>query len=279
MSTDTDTNSPASWTPFHLLAILGFWLLSVIVLAIAIASRCGSHSPAPTNGSITVAWSILDRQDNPATCAQVGARTIALRLRNGANGEISAISLPCEASPGAASVAPGIYDIALELRAADNATLATAPEQVSVAIVAGQLTRLTPVIFAASTETSVVLSIKSTAGSNCQPVANGGAGITSATLTLEHAGDGCAPVTFLRRRGSEPIDKYKVNCSSPLVTQCIAEDETLTASLAPGRYRITVNGNVNAQKCWQRVDELEVPLPGRSLVHELGLVRQDIPGC
>jgi len=276
-----DTISFKHWTPLRVLGILACWLLIVIAMAVAvaIASGCGSNTPPATNGSITLTWSTLDRNQQPATCAQVSAKSVALRLRNRASGAIVATAFPCEASPGTAEVAAGTYDVAIELNAADGSKLATAPDQPGVAITAGRITRLVPVTFTASTETSLVLTIATSIATNCQSPP-GGAGITGTTLTLIHVGDGCAPVTFTRQRGTEQRGSYTVRCSGPSVVACIERDETLTASVPPGPYALHVVGKLGPADCWVRDDTFQVPPPsGRPLVHPVGLVHQTMPGC
>jgi hypothetical protein len=272
------TNLLKQWTPLHVLGILACWLLVVIAIAVAIFGGCGSTPPA-TNGSITLTWSILDRNQQPATCAQVNARSVALRLRNRASGAIVATAFPCEASPGTAPVAAAAYDVAIELHTADGSKLAAAPDQLGVTVTAGQITRLAPVTFTASTETTLVLTVATSAATNCQSPP-GGAGITGTALTLAHVVGGCAPVTFIRQRGTEQRGTYTVNCSSASVVACLERDETLTATVAPGAYELHVVGKHATLDCWVRDDTFTVPPPsGSLLVHPVGLVHQNIPGC
>jgi len=275
-----DTSANKNWNPFHALALMCVWLVLVVLVAFAIGSGCGGGSPAPsTPGSISLAWSITDLDGQSIACAQVNARSVALRLRNRASGNVVATAFPCQSSPSTTQLAAGAYDITLELHAADGTRLATAPDQTDVTIVGGQLKRLTPVTFAASTKGSLVISVATPATTNCQPVGVNGAGITGTTITLERADGGCAAVTFVRSVGSTQRGTYTVNCSSPSVAACIEKNETLTTSLASGTYRIHVRGKLGTIDCWQRDDALEVPPPGKPLVRTLGLAHQNIPGC
>jgi hypothetical protein len=274
-----DTIPPKHWTPLRALGILACWLLILIAMAVAIASGCGGNTPPPANGSITLTWSIVDRNQKPATCAQVSAKSVALRLRNRASGAIVATAFPCEASPGTAAVAAAAYDVAIELHAADGSKLATAPDQIGIAITAGRITSLAPVTFTANTETSLVLTIATSVATNCQSPPRG-AGITGMSLTLIHGEGGCAPVTFTRQRGTEQRGSYTVDCGVPRVTECIERDETLTTSVRPGNYALHVSGKLGPINCWVRDDTLQVPPPSnRPLVHPVGLVHQTIPGC
>jgi hypothetical protein len=138
---------------------------------------------------------------------------------------------------------------------------------------------LTPVIFAVSTQGTMVLSIATSATTNCQSPSAGGAGITATTLTLEAQAGGCAAVTFVRARGTTQLGTYTVNCSSPQVVRCIEKDETLTTNLAPGTYLVQVRGKIGAIDCWQRDDTLVVPPLSQPLIHTLGLTHMNVPGC
>src|SRR5215831_21351706 len=124
-----DTNAPKNWNPFPVLALLVAWLVVLATLSF-IATSCNGNAPKPPiHGSITLTWSITDLNHQPVTCAQVSARSVALRLRDRANGTLTAAVLPCDASPGTAQVPAGTYDIAFALTASDGTTLATAPAQ------------------------------------------------------------------------------------------------------------------------------------------------------
>lgn len=275
-----DSNPYQNWNPYRALAITAVWL--VMVVLIALTGGCGNDTPpSPTNGSISLAWSITDPTGRPETCAQVGARSVALRLRNRAGGDVVATAFPCERSPGTAQVAAGVYDISIELHAPDGTSLATAPAQTGVNIAAGRVKTLTPVTFAVSTQGTMVLSISTSATSNCQATSAGGAGITATTLTLEaNAGQGgCEAATFVRARGTTQLGTYTVNCSSPQVAPCIEKNETLTTSLPPGNYLVHVRGKIGTTDCWQRDDILVVPPPGKPLIRTLGLMQVNSPGC
>jgi len=275
------TSTSKSWIPYHALAVMGVWLALVMLIAFSICSCGGGTPPPPVNGSISLAWSLTDSTGRPATCAQVGARSVALRLRNRAGGDVVATAFPCEASPGTAQVATGVYDVAVELHSSDGTSLATAPAQTGVSIVAGRVKTLTPVTFTVSTQGTMVLSLATSATTNCQPTSAGGAGVTATTLTLEaNAGKGgCAAVRFVRARGTTVLGTYTVNCSSPQIARCIEKDETLTTSLAPGTYLVHARGKIGAIDCWQRDDTLVVPPPGKPLIHTVGLTRVNVSGC
>lgn len=277
----TNPNPSQNWNPYRALAITAVWLALLVLLAFTGWSCGGRTPPPPANGSLSLAWSIIDATSSPATCSQVAARSVALRLRNRASGDVVATAFPCEASPGTAQVAVGVYDVAIELHASDGTKIASAPDQTGVGIVAGRVKTLAPATFVVSTQGSMVLSIATSATTNCQSTPSGGAGITAMTITLIAAAGqgGCAPVTFVHARGTTQLGTYKVNCSSPQIAPCIEKGETLTTSLAPGNYLVHARGKIGATDCWQRDDILVVPPPGTPLIRTLGLMHVSGPGC
>jgi hypothetical protein len=178
-------------------------------------------------------------------------------------------------------VPAGVYDVAFALTAADGTTLATAPEQAGVAVVAKQIQRLAPVTFSASTQGGMVIAIAALLSStNCQSPAVNGAGITGTTIALERIDpghEGCVPTTFVRRIGTQEVGTYIANnCSSPPVGACVERTETLTASVPAGNYRMRVVGKLAARDCWKAEATLTVTVT-RPLTTTLNLVRQ--PGC
>jgi hypothetical protein len=279
-----DTNTSKNWNPYRALAVMGVWLVMVVVIAFALASCSDGTPPAPSNGSISLAWSITDARGAPSTCAQVGGRSVVLRLRPRTGGDLVVTTLPCAISPGTAQVATGAYDVAIELHAADGTKLAAAPDQTNVSIRAGRVTTLTPVRFAATMKFRLVVSIATPASTNCRPTTSGGAGITGTTITLEGADpdptrQGCAAVTFNRALGTTQRGMYTVDCSSPAVAACIEKTETLTTSIAPGIYRIHVRGKRATNECWQRDDTFTVAASNTPTRHAVGLLHINGPGC
>jgi hypothetical protein len=237
-------------------------------------------------GSISLAWSITSASGQPATCAQVGATSVALRLLSRTGGAPVFTAFPCAGSPGTANVAPGLYDAAIELHDANGTRLATAPPQNSVPIAIGRTKVLAPATFTVGPggggTSRIALTLEAqNVGSNCQPTSTGGAGITGTTVTIVRVGGGCAAATLIRSRGGTQIGNYQVNCSSPEVATCIERDETLTSTsplLAPGSYVMRVRGLVGPVECWTAEAQLDVPAVGQ-LQRRIVLQRQTAPGC
>jgi len=273
-----DTSTRTNWTPFRMLALLGLWLAALVTLAV-VAGGCGARRPQPTqDGSITLTWSIIDEDHQPTTCANASARVVALQLRDRVSGAITALAFPCPSSPGTAPVPAGAYDVDVVLHDGAGRTLATAPAQPGIVVATGQITRLAPVTFLASTKGSVALSIDAqSTTANCRTVTAGGAGISGSTIALERIDPGpgsCASVTFVRKIGTQEMGTYVANdCSAPPVATCIERNETLTANLPAGAYVMHVIGKIAANSCWKADAKLTVTA-GQTLTTRVTLVRQ-----
>ena len=247
--------------------------------ALVCASGCSPSGATPANGALSVAWSVHASTGAAVTCESVGGRFVALRILNRATGATTATAFPCPNNVGSVQLTPGLYDVAFQLDAADGTRLATAPDQRGISLVSGQLTRLTVALTVGTTpQSGLVLSLATSATSNCRPATAGGAGITGSTITLAHVGGGCAPVTFTRRLAGQVVGTYLVNCSSPEVATCIETNETLTANLDPGAYLIRARGKIAAVDCWQTDDTIDVPA-GTLLAHRATLLATHGPGC
>lgn len=270
----------ATWKRLHAPTRKSFGGMVAALVAFASCGGCGDGSPPPmARGSVALAWSIADLNGQPTTCDRVGATTVVLRLRSRA-GAATVASFPCANSPGTAQIVAGPYDITPELHASDGTVIARAPDQTGVTVPSGQVATLTPVRFAASTNGGLVISLAAPpTTANCKPPATSGAGITGTTITLVTARGSCAPVTFVRWRGTTQLGTYTVNCSSPSVAACIENNETLTASVMSGTYTIHVRGKIGVTDCWQDDAALEVPLPGKPLTRTMNLALRNIPGC
>lgn len=272
-----DTSVPKNWNPFRMIALLGLWLAALIVVAL-LAGGCGSPTPPQTNGSIMLTWSIIDQDHQPATCADVSARAVALQLRNRASGAIVATALSCAVSPGTAQVPAGSYDIDIALRDGEGGTLATAPRQAGVVVVANQSKQLAPVTFVASTAGGLAISLNAQSTiANCRTVTAGGAGISGITIALERIAPGqprCTAATFIRRIGTQEVGTYVANdCAGPAVGACIERTETLGASVPAGTYLMHVIGKIAARDCW-RADATLTVTAGKTLTATVDLVRQ-----
>lgn len=237
---------------------------------------------APAAGTVSLTWSITDLNNVPLVCDQVGATTVFMQLRNRSGGSGTVVSLGCTSGLGTSqTITPGVYDVTFELHAGAE-TIAIAPAQSNINVRPGLDTQLTSVAFKVDSNGRLELSIAAPPGTtNCQPTSAGGAGITTNTITLVHTGDGCAPVTFTRTRGGTMVGTYTVDCSAPMVTDCIESDELLTVdSMESGPYTILIRGNVNALTCWQNNDSFQVPPLGRTLGGRRNLGFQSaIMGC
>jgi hypothetical protein len=233
-------------------------------------------------GTVSLAWSLTDQAGQPISCDEVGASFVSLQLRSHTTLSGAVASFACGNSPSTSSLLDAdTYDVAFELHGT-NLTSVTAPEQIGVVVSPNKDTQLAPVTFAIETTGKLALSLAvPPRTSNCKSTSMGGAGITGMTITLVHTGGGCAPVTFVRTRGSTTIETYTVNCGSPRATSCIETDETLSVpSLPSGPYTIHVRGKLDAVDCWANDDALQVPPQSKTLTQTLNLAFQTgAPGC
>jgi hypothetical protein len=248
------------------------------MVAVAAIAACGSCRPdVPALGSVSLTWTMADANGRPLSCEQISATTVLLTLRERASGSSVTASFPCRSSPSAQLLGPGVYDATIALRTGEGATIATVSDQASVLVVAAQVTPLAPAMF--SVTAGLVLSFATSAIANCTSPAEGGAAITSATLILAHTGAGCAPVTFVRKRGNTVVERYLVNCSSPAVTSCIETSETFTVlPIDPGSYSLRVRARVGALNCWVRDEDIDVSL-GAPVTRTINLIPTRIAGC
>jgi hypothetical protein len=236
---------------------------------------------ALAKGTVSLAWALTDLAGQPISCEQIGANSVFLQLRSHSSLSGAVASFGCGNSP---STSPPIdadtYDVTFELHGT-SLTSVSAPEQVGVVVSVDKDTRLAPITFAVDTSGKLALSLATPPhASNCKSSSMGGAGITGMTITLVHTGGGCAPVTFLRSRGTTNLGSYTVNCSSPQIAPCIETDETLSVPTLPsGAYTIHVRGKLGAVDCWANDDALQVPPQGKALMPTLNLAFLDAPGC
>jgi hypothetical protein len=253
---------------------------SVAALALASTAACNSCGPdGAARGSASITWSIT-ALGGIATCARAGATSVSLALHSRGSADEARFEFPCTDSQATTPpITAGPYEATLTLRASDGATLAVGPTQAAVAIGAGQVTTLAPVVFAVEGGRLLVSLSTVATSANCTSREQGGAGTTGNTISLVNAGGGCAAVPFTRLRGTTRIGEYMVNCSSPQIATCIERDETLVADgLRPGPYVITVGALIGAARCSSEVDVLSVPA-GATAVKPLQLAPNGGPGC
>jgi hypothetical protein len=267
-------------------------LFTTTALALCAMSGCDGTSGSTTSGaasscpgSISIAWSITEN-GQPSSCFRTRAASVALRLQSRTGGTPVFTAFPCARNAGTANIAPGLYDVAIELHDANGAKLDIAPTQTSVAVAVGRTTVLNPAAFSVNgggggggRPGNLLLSLQAEGSpSNCLPPP-GGPGVTGMSITLVTAGGSCAAVTLIRSRGGVEVGTYQVNCGSPPTASCIENDERLTApSLEPGTYMMHVQGSIGPLDCFAADAALEVPQTGQ-LQRQIVLQRQNRPGC
>ena len=252
----------------------------ITLLVLSSYAACTPGGPDVTaHGSASAVWSIAVA-DQSATCASVGATSVALLLHPRRGEDVTA-SFPCVIGQGTTPpVTAGPYDATLTLRAADGAVIATSQPQPGVTIGADQTTALAPVRFVVEERGTLVVSLSPVAArDNCTEPSKGGAGITGNVITLQHAFGSCAAVTFKRARGTTTLGTYTVDCGSPTATSCIERDETLTADVPPGAYVIHVAGLRGAVRCREEFDAFNLAAGGVTTAKTVQLAPSRAPGC
>ncbi len=284
------------WNPFRLLVVLALWLIALVAGAL-LASGCGNPPPAnsepppvnnnpppasaaPASGALSLSWSLDDTNQRLIFCEQVNARSVALRLRNRATGDMVFTAVPCASSPATVSVPAASYDVVIELHGPDGTVLGTAPPGPPVTVVANRTTPLLPVVFVPNTLGTLVLQIQTPLESSCLAT---GANISTNEITVRRAGaqTGCAPTTFIIRAafsGLELGQYAATDCVEPAETVCIESTRRLSTSLPAGPYVVHVLGRRGGARCWTGDAPVTI-VAGRTLQATVSLVHQQNPGC
>jgi hypothetical protein len=245
----------------YMLALRAIYLLSV-----CFAFACGNATPTNGNeprGQLAARWSLL-MQDQPATCAQLGAATVAVAIHPRSAGtdttQDGRFAFDCIASSATTpAVIAGPYDVTLSLVTQGGETIISAPLQPNVLVSDGLITDLAPVSFAvAGSRGSLVLSLATVGQTrNC---GDGGTG-ASYFINLHTADGECINASFARFKGGVQVGQYETDCDMRALTPCIEQDETLTAdALTAGPYAISVFSTNRKTTCPRGLDVLSVPV-------------------
>jgi hypothetical protein len=236
----------------------------------------------PPTGTFSVAWSVVDQNSQPLSCDRIAGQTMTVLTHNLAVAGGATQPFSCSTGMGTSeALVTGTYEMNFEL-AGTFGLLARGPEQVPVEIRANEKTELAPVTFQVEALGGLDLKLATgKAGGNCGPVANGGAGITTVSITLTHNSDGtCQPLQLSISNNGMGTGggTYMVNCTNPVERACIEADQSITAVGAPSdSYTIRVRGKVGATVCWSNSDTIQVPPLSGVLTRTLNLAQQ--PGC
>jgi hypothetical protein len=232
----------------------------------------------PPSATFSLTWSVADMASAPVACDKVGAISVTVLAHNQAFEGGTSQVFTCATGMGTSQkLPPGTWDFDFQLTS-QSGVLTTAPGQHGVVLTNGENTELTPLVFTVDPTGGLALTLATNrAMGNCAAQPDGG-GITSTTITLDHASDlSCAPLTFQISGGGT----YTVDCANPVVAGCIDQDQTLTVTSVPSdAYRIHVKGFVGATACWTNNDSLQVPPEGQTLTKTLNLgYATSTPGC
>jgi hypothetical protein len=254
------------------------------LLVVAFAA-CGGGGGFPTDsapeapppgGRFQLSWSVTDLAANTIPCGSIGANFVTVTLRNRAIQGASTEVFSCTSGMATSllTFAPGIYDLSFEL-GGTTGLIGTAPAVQGIEIVANQTVTIEPIAFAVDNTGKLEVFINTgVTGGNC----NGGAAVDNFTITLEHTGAACEPVTFAIDPG--PPNSYAVDCANPVLANCIDNDQKLSvATLPSGSYRIAVRGKVGGIDCWTNTSTINVPPNSQTLMQTLNLTKLATVGC
>lgn len=234
--------------------------------------------PPPPGAKFSLAWTLIDTNGQPITCAQVGANFVGVTLRNRdvMGGTIEVLGCSSGSATSLLSFTPGIYDINYELTGAVG-RLAQAPAATGIELKSGETAELPPIVFTVDATGKLDLVINTgITGGNCAA----GAGVDNFTITLQHSGVGgaCEPVTFDITPGTPT--SYTVNCATPVLSTCIDTTQTLSVPTLPsGSYRLDVKGKIGGVDCFTNGATIVVPPLSQTLNHTVNLTQQTTAGC
>ncbi len=236
-------------------------------------------TPGPT-GNFSVAWSVVDQDNQPISCERIAAQTVTVLAHNLAIDGGTPEAFTCSTGMGTSQgLPPGQYEMGFELYGADG-VLATGARQSPLTITANETLALDPVTFQVEALGGVSLKLSTgDPGGNCA----GGAGIDQMSITLAHKSDGtCEPITLTISDGATQTGgSYTINCTTPLERDCIDTDQVVSATGIPSdAYTITIRGMVAGATCWLNGDAIQVPPLNKTLLRTLNLAQQtQTPGC
>ncbi len=220
----------------------------------------------PEGGTVSLTWAITDPDGVPVSCANVGATSLALSLVPTDQPFGVTDVLSCGSLEGTSrAIAPGSYNITAELGGVTAEDVVFA----NVEVVSGADTPIGNAGFEVVVEGGFEFRMLAGSVGNCVPLASGGAGLTSVQIVLDDVDGTCVPVTFdiaaSNAGGGGVAGTYTTNCTVPSsFPACIAEDQTLTVAptVPSGTYRMTITGFVDANACWSRNPQFNVPAGG-----------------
>lgn len=242
-----------------------------------------ADSPPPT-GTFSLAWSVVDQNQQPLSCDRIAGQAMTVLAHNLAYASGQTQIFSCATGMGTSEgMVPGTYELDFDLSGSIG-PIATAPKQVPVEIVANQTTELAPVTFEVEALGGVALKLSTgKTGGNCGAIGAGGAGIEQMSIALTHNSDGtCEPITLNISNGATQTGgTYTINCTAPVDRACIEDDQVLTATgIESDSYTIRVRGKIATVACWANNDSIQVPPLNKTLLRTLNLAQQtQTPGC
>jgi hypothetical protein len=263
--------------------------IAVVVLA-APAVGCGDDQSsadagppdaAPPGGSVSLSWTISDGT-SVVDCEEVGGVTVRVTATPVEGGSATIESFTCTSGSGtSSSIAPGTYDIAIDLRASGNRSLLSAPLEVEdVDISLGQASPIGQFEFDVVAAGSFRFTITAEGEAQNCPDAE----IVAVEFELADDDGNCVEAQFdIAAGASQPARTYTTSCTAPApLGFCIERDQLVSvASTRSGAHSLAISGQkAGPLDCWLRSPDFTIP--GNNLDFDLMqqlLTLEAIVGC
>jgi hypothetical protein len=250
----------------------------VMMAAMAVAPGCGGGSDNPdagpidaavTRGTMSLAWSLTDLDDNPITCEDVGALSISVTVTPpGFGGVVEPFS--CAGGMGTTSdLRATTYNVVV----IPSSVLGALSESIlidSVEVVAGQNVDLGTLVFEIDPVGSFNFKVDTgaTAG-NCDDEGAGGGALTALEFRLVDDQDICVPTTFIiGDTSATPPVTYEADCQGATIG-CFEKDVVFSVlDTRSGPHTLEITGTKNGLDCYARSSIISIP--GNSLGRMLG---------
>lgn len=244
-------------------------LIAGLALGLTVIACGGDDGPAdaaivpdaePQVGSLSLAWEITDGTALQS-CAAVAALSVRISVTPAAGGFGQNDIFGCEAGTVLSrDFDAGEYNIEVTLVAAAG-DLAPPFRMNRVEIKTGEETALGTLTFEVAPRGSFDFEVGTMEiGPNCDPVADGGAGLGNLLIELVDTSGECIPATMEIGAGaSRPADTYNSDCTG-LIYGCIEKDQTVTLTgVRSGELGLRMSGTRDNGGCYERTSQFTVP--------------------
>jgi hypothetical protein len=251
-------------------------------LTLVIGCGGGGGSPdastapdAAAQGTITFAWTMNDPDSAPLTCDDVGGVSVRITATPAIGGFAQVDAFDCALGSATTHlIDPVNYNVAFRLTANVGGPQALADDVTmnGVKVNAGADSNIGSVAFEVVPSGGFHFTVTADIGPNCPLVADGGAEITAFEVELVDATDTCVPTDFCIDDADTAAGcqgtLYSNDCAGA-TTACV--DSTAVWSVVgavSGPHRLQITGHRNAEACFYR--DAQIQIPGANLDRNLG---------